>query len=106
MSALAGVSSMLFGILVNRHPHERRPWHHPSALPPRRRLLLILATLLALFLSALDTLIMSAAMPTIVADLGGLHLYSWVFSTYLLSRAVALRCSASWPTCFPTAPFI
>jgi EmrB/QacA subfamily drug resistance transporter len=59
-------------------------------LTPRRRILLILATLLALFLAALDTLIMSAVMPTIVADLGGLHLYSWVFSTYLLSRAVAL----------------
>jgi EmrB/QacA subfamily drug resistance transporter len=33
---------------------------------------------------------MSAAMPTIVADLGGLHLYSWVYSAYLLARAVAL----------------
>ncbi len=29
-------------------------------------------------------------MPTIVADLGGLHLYSWVYSAYLLARAVAL----------------
>jgi len=62
----------------------------PPLLSPRRRLLLIAATLLALFLAALDTLIMSAAMPSIVADLGGMHLYSWVFSTYLLSRAVAL----------------
>ena len=54
------------------------------------RLLIIGSTLLALFLGALDTLVMGAAMPTIVADLGGLHLYSWVFSAYLLSRAVAL----------------
>ena len=43
----------------------------PDHLSPKRRLLLILATLLALFLAALDTLIMSAVMPTIVADLGG-----------------------------------
>ena len=51
----------------------------PSDTPPIKcRLLLILATLLALFLAALDTLIMSAVMPTIVADLGGLHLYSRV----------------------------
>ena len=62
----------------------------PQGLSPNRRRLLILATLLALFLAALDTLSMSAVMPTIIADLGGLHLYSWVFSTYLLSRAVAL----------------
>ncbi|MCF8091015.1 MAG: MFS transporter [Desulfotignum sp.] len=51
---------------------------------------LISAVLLALFLGALDALIMSAAMPTIIADLSGLHLYAWVYSAYFLSRAVAL----------------
>jgi len=56
----------------------------------RTRFYIVGATLLALFLGALDTLVMSAAMPTIVSELGGLHLYSWVFSAYLLSRAVAL----------------
>ena len=54
------------------------------------RFYVIAAALLALFLGALDTLVMGAAMPTIVADLGGLHLYSWVFSVYLLTRAVSL----------------
>ena len=73
----------------------------PDVLTPKRRLLLILATLLALFLAALDTLIMSAVMPTIVADLGGLHLYSWVFSTYLLSRAVALPVFGKLADLFP-----
>jgi len=56
----------------------------------RSRNYIIAASLLALFLGALDSLVMSAAMPTIVADLGGLHLYSWVYSAYLLARAVAL----------------
>jgi EmrB/QacA subfamily drug resistance transporter len=50
----------------------------------------IAAALLTLFLGALDALVMSAAMPTIVTDLGGLHLYSWVYSAYLLARAVSL----------------
>ena len=50
----------------------------------------IVATLLALFLGAMDSLVVSAAMPTIVAELGGLHLYSWVYSAYLLARAVSL----------------
>ena len=54
------------------------------------RFYIVASALLALFLGALDTLIMSAAMPTIVADLGGLDLYSWVFSAYLLSRAISL----------------
>ena len=56
----------------------------------KERFYIIVAALLSLFLSALDTLVMGAAMPTIVAELGGLHLYSWVFSSYMLSRAVAL----------------
>jgi len=33
---------------------------------------------------------MSAAMPTVVAELGGLDLYSWVYSAYLLTRTIAL----------------
>ena len=48
------------------------------------------AALLALFLGAMDALIVTAAMPTVVADLGGLHLFSWVYTTYFLSRAIAL----------------
>ncbi len=56
----------------------------------RARLAVVLSALMALFLGALDTLVMGSAMPTVVADLGGLPLYGWVFSAYLLSRAVAL----------------
>jgi EmrB/QacA subfamily drug resistance transporter len=52
--------------------------------------MIISASLLALFLGALDALVMSAAMPTVVAELGGLDLYSWVYSAYLLTRTVAL----------------
>jgi len=67
-----------------------------APLPPellislKNRIFIIVASLLALFLGALDALVMGAAMPSIVANLGGLHLYSWAFSAYLLSRAVAL----------------
>ena len=56
----------------------------------RRRMMIIFSALLALFLGALDALIMTAAMPTIVSELGELHLYSWVYSAYLLARAVSL----------------
>ncbi|MCU0588139.1 MAG: MFS transporter [Syntrophobacteraceae bacterium] len=54
------------------------------------RFFLFAAVMLALFLGALDALVVGAAMPTIVADVGGLHLYSWAFSAYLLTRAVSL----------------
>lgn len=55
-----------------------------------QRKAIIGAALLALFLGALDALVISAAMPSVVADLGGMHLYSWVYSAYFLSRAVSL----------------
>jgi len=51
---------------------------------------IIWAALLALFLGALDALIMTAAMPTIIAELGGLHLYAWTYTSYFLARAVSL----------------
>jgi len=56
----------------------------------KRRDLIIWSTLLALFLGALDALVMSAAMPTIIAELGGLHLYAWTYTAYFLARAVSL----------------
>ncbi len=56
----------------------------------QNQLYIIIAALLALFLGAMDALIVSAAMPSIVADLGGLTLYSWVYSAYFLARAVSL----------------
>lgn len=62
----------------------------PAPISRKNRNYIIAASLLALFLGALDAMVMSAAMPTIVADLGGLALYSWVFSAYLLARAVSL----------------
>ncbi|MCP4366598.1 MAG: MFS transporter [Deltaproteobacteria bacterium] len=51
---------------------------------------IIAAALMALFLGALDTLVMSAAMPTIISELGGFNLYAWSYSSYFLARAVSL----------------
>jgi EmrB/QacA subfamily drug resistance transporter len=67
-----------------------KPKAPESMISRKSRFYVIAAALLALFLGALDALVMSAAMPTIVADLGGLYLYSWVYSAYLLARAVSL----------------
>lgn len=61
-----------------------------QSLSAKERRFIVGAVLLALFLGAMDALIMSAAMPTIVAELGGLQLYSWAYSSYMLARAVSL----------------
>ncbi len=44
--------------------------------------------MLVIFLFAIDATIVSTAMPTIAAKLGGLELYSWVFSIYMLTSAL------------------
>ena len=59
-------------------------------LTHRQRIYVIAAALAALFLGALDALIISTAMPTIVTELGGMALFSWVYAAYFLSRAVSL----------------
>ena len=52
---------------------------------------LILAALMCtMMLAAMDTTIVSTAIPQIVADLGGFRLFSWVFSIYLLGQTVTI----------------
>ncbi|MFT4082886.1 MAG: MDR family MFS transporter [Nocardioides sp.] len=56
----------------------------------RRRMNLVFGTvMLAMLLSALDQTIVSTALPTIVADVGGGDHLSWVVSAYLLAETVA-----------------
>jgi EmrB/QacA subfamily drug resistance transporter len=61
-----------------------------AVLSPRSRRLVTLALMLCMFLAALDGTIVATAVPTIVADLGGLSRYSWIFSTYLLTSTVTV----------------
>lgn len=49
-----------------------------------------IAVILATFLAALDTTVVGTAMPTIIGTLGGLALYSWVFSAYLLTSTTTV----------------
>ena len=52
---------------------------------------LILAALMCtMMLAAMDTTIVSTAIPQIVGDLGGFRLFSWVFSIYLLAQTVTI----------------
>jgi EmrB/QacA subfamily drug resistance transporter len=58
---------------------------------PRRNFILIIAGLMTgLLLGAMDQTIVATAGPTIISDLGGLNLYAWVFSAYILTQTVAM----------------
>ncbi len=57
----------------------------------RRQTALVVASLmLALSLAALDATIVGTALPTIVADLGGVSLYSWLIAAYLLTSTTTV----------------
>ncbi len=58
-------------------PKTRRPW-------------VLAALVVAMFMTAIEATIVATAMPSIAAKLGGLRLYSWVFSAFLLMQAVTI----------------
>ncbi len=63
-------------------PHE--------AIAPQNRVLIFIASLAAVFITAIEATIVSTAMPTIVGTLGGFDLLSWVFTSYLLTQAITI----------------
>jgi EmrB/QacA subfamily drug resistance transporter len=51
---------------------------------------ILIALMLSTALIALDSTILATAVPSIVADLGGLTQFPWLFSIYLLAQAVSV----------------
>jgi len=58
-----------------------------EAVVPKNIRWILLGILLAMLLSMLDGLIVGTAMPTVVADIGGLDHISWVVTAYTLTTA-------------------
>ena len=46
--------------------------------------------LLAMFMAAMEATVVGTAMPTVIADLGGIALYGWVGASYLLASTVTV----------------
>jgi EmrB/QacA subfamily drug resistance transporter len=59
-------------------------------LSNRRRWVVTAGVMLGMFLAALEVTVVGTAMPTIIAKLGGLDRYSWIFSAYLLTSTVTV----------------
>src|SRR5262245_1267779 len=64
------------------------PDHPPISLPRRRAI--TAGLLLGMTLGALEATVVGTAMPTVIATLGGLAHYSWVFSAYLLASTATV----------------
>ena len=56
----------------------------------RRIAVVTLGVMLSLFMAAVESTVVATAMPTIVAELGGLASYSWVFSAYMLTSTTTV----------------
>ena len=60
------------------------------SISPRRRQAITAGLLLGMSLGALEATVVGTAMPTVVATLGGLAHYTWVFSAYLLTSTASV----------------
>ena len=56
----------------------------------RRRWAVTIGVMTGMFIAALEATVVGTAMPTVIATLGGISHYSWVFSAYLVTSTVTV----------------
>src|SRR3982750_2611690 len=56
----------------------------------RRRWAVTIGVMTGMFIAALEATVVGTAMPTVIATLGGINHYSWVFSAYLVTSTVTV----------------
>src|SRR5438876_7843491 len=62
----------------------------PRSYPLRVKVLITAGLVIGMFLASLEATVVATAMPTIIGKLGGVSLYSWVFSAYLLTSTTTV----------------
>ena len=61
-----------------------------TALSHRRTVIVVVGIMAGLFMASMESTVVATAMPTIVSELGGLAIYSWVFSAYMLAATTTV----------------
>lgn len=74
-------------------------------LTQRTKVIIVGGTMLGLFVSAINSTVVSTAMPRIVAHLGGLNLYSWVFTSFMLASTSAIPIVGKLSDLYGRKPF-
>src|SRR5215470_2908658 len=77
-----------------------------ATLQPRRKLAILGAILLTMFLASLDQTVVGTALPRIVTDLNGASLYTWVVTAYLLSSTVVVPVYGKFSDVFGRKPML
>ncbi|HWN55454.1 MAG TPA: MFS transporter, partial [Methylomirabilota bacterium] len=60
-----------------------------TPVEPHRRLV-VAGVMASMFLAAMESTVVATAMPTVIASLGGIRIYSWTFSGFLLASTVTM----------------
>ena len=77
----------------------------PLDLTPAARRLVLTGTLLGLLVSALNQTTVTTALPRIIGDLGGLNLFSWVFTGFMLTSTITVPLAGKLSDIFGRKPF-
>jgi EmrB/QacA subfamily drug resistance transporter len=74
--------------VAGQRPDINVPITERTRVPGRS--LVLTACLIATFMAAIESTIVATTLPTIVGELGGFDLFSWVFTIFLLTQAVSI----------------
>jgi MFS family permease len=61
-----------------------------AVLEEARKRRALYGVMLSVFLAAMESTVVATAMPRVVASLGGVQIYSWVFSAFLVTSTVTM----------------
>ncbi len=78
---------------------------HVISLTSQRRAVIIAGTMLGLFVAAMDQTVVSTALPRVVGDLGGLSLFAWVFTSYMLTSTTVVPLAGRLSDMYGRKPF-
>jgi EmrB/QacA subfamily drug resistance transporter len=74
-------------------------------LDTRGRVIVMMGTLLGLFTAAMDQTVVSTSLPRVVASLGGLGLFPWVFTAFMVASTTTVPIVGKLTDLFGRKPF-
>jgi len=77
----------------------------PMDVSPFEKRIILVGTLTALFVAAMNQTTVTTALPAIIGDLGGLNLFSWVFTAFMLTSTTTMPLAGKLSDMFGRKPF-
>lgn len=75
-------------------------------LDKKRKVTIMIAIMAALLFASINQTIVSTALPKIIATLGGMEYYSWVFTIYMLTSSITTILVGRLSDLYGRKPFI